>query len=122
MHPLLTFALKTSIVAVAVIISLVIVTDRLIDGIDSFVDARVRQIEESGLGKAPNGKFGGRVFWERLEQALDKAANPKNDLSPERQQKLLRDVRVLVDRARPFALEAEKVFTPQPATTQGQDK
>ena len=123
MHPHLTFALKTVIVATSVTIALMLLMDNLIRDVGGFIDERVRQavfsLQEARL---TNGKLGGRAFWEHLEQALDKAADPKNDLPLERQQKLLRDVRVLADRARPFILEAEKAFAPLPARTEVPDK
>lgn len=123
MHPHLTFTLKTVIVATTVTISLMLLTDNLIRDVGGFIDERVRQaafsLQEAGL---TNGKLGGRAFWEHLGRALDQAADPKNDLPPERQEKLLRDVRVLADRARPFILEAGKAFAPLPAKTEVQDK
>jgi hypothetical protein len=121
MHPLLTFTLKTVIVVAAATISLAVLMDNLIRDVGDFIDRRVRQtafsLQETGLTN-----IGGRAFWERLERALDKAADPTNDVPPEHQQKLLRDVRVLADRARPFILEAGKAFTPLPARTDVQDK
>ena len=121
MHPRLTFTLKTVIVVAAATISLMVLMDNLIRDAGEFIDRRVRQtvfsMREAGLTNV-----GGRAFWERLERALDTAADPTNDLPPERQQKLLRDVRVLVDRARPFILEVEKAFAPLPARTEDRDK
>jgi hypothetical protein len=45
---------------------------------------------------------GGRQFWVKLENELDRAAAPTSDLSPETKQKLINDVRVIVARWRPF--------------------
>jgi hypothetical protein len=117
-HPLLTFALKAVIVAAVITISLLILMDNLIGDLGDLIDGRIQRI---ALELRENGKFGGRNFWEHLEQELDRAAGPNNDIPPERQQKLLRDVHILVDRARPFILEVERAFAPQP-TSQVQEK
>ena len=46
--------------------------------------------------------IGGRKFWARLEEELDRAAAPASDLPPERKQKLINNVRVLAARWRPL--------------------
>jgi hypothetical protein len=117
-HPLLLFAVKTVIVAAVVTFSLLILMDNLIGDLSDLIDGRIQRI---ALEMRENGKFGGRNFWEHLEHELDRAAEPNNDIPPERQQRLLSDVRILADRARPFILEAEKAFTPEP-TNQAQAK
>jgi hypothetical protein len=117
-HSLLVFALKAMIVAVVVTISLLILMDNLISDLGDLIDERIQRI---ALQLHETGKFGGRNFWEHLEQELDRAADPHNDLPPDRQQKLLRDVRILADRARPFILEAERAFAPQ-STSQAHEK
>ena len=123
MHPFLAFTLKTVIVVAAATISLVVLMDNLISDAGDFIDGRVRQTALSLQEiRITNGKLGGRAFWEHLERALDNAADSKNELPPERQQKLLSDLRVLADRARPFILEAGKAFSPAPARTEVQDK
>ena len=117
-YPLLVFAVKAVIVAAVVTLSLLVLMDNLIGDLGDLIDGRIQRI---ALEMRENGKFGGRNFWEHLEHELDRAAEPNNDIPPERQQRLLRDVRTLADRARPFILEAEKAFAPQP-TSEAQAK
>lgn len=57
-------------------------------------------------------------FWPRLEKELERAAGPDRELSPERKQKLLSNIRIIVDRWRPFVVEASAIFAaknPPPA-------
>lgn len=56
-------------------------------------------------------KVGGAAFWAELETKLHNNASPQNDLSEEKKQRFLADLRVLVNRARPFVHEAMLVFT-----------
>lgn len=94
--------------------------DNLISDAGDFIDRRVRQtvfsLKESGIA---NGKLGGRAFG---STSNGRSTMPKNDLPPERQQKLLHDLRVLADRARLFIFEAGRAFSPAPARTEVQDK
>lgn len=82
---ILPFAIKTCIVAVVISSSAIFVADWIID---DFKDAI--------------GKTTGAPFWGKIERELDRAADPATDLSPEKKQKLLNDVRVIVARWRPF--------------------
>jgi len=42
------------------------------------------------------------IIWGKIERELDRAADPASDLPPEKKQKLVNDVRVIVARWRPF--------------------
>ena len=53
---------------------------------------------------------GGTQFWARIEQDLERQADPRNDLPEARKEKLLADLRVVVARWRPFVAEASKLF------------
>ena len=53
---------------------------------------------------------GGSQFWARIEQDLERQADPRNDLPEARKEKLLADLRVVVARWRPFVTEASKLF------------
>jgi hypothetical protein len=55
----------------------------------------------------------GRQFWAQIEKSLDASAKSENNLSEEKKQKLLSDVRTIVQRWKPFVHEAMQIF-PQP--------
>jgi hypothetical protein len=46
--------------------------------------------------------LGGKQFWGKIEQELDHLADTSSDLPPEKKQKLINDVRLIVARWRPF--------------------
>jgi hypothetical protein len=104
--PILQFFIKTVIVAVALTISLIILINSLANVLDEFVDRRVAQLHAVFVGE----NLGKHSFWTHVERQLDRAADARNDIPPERQQKLLNDIRILADRARPFIREAERAF------------
>jgi hypothetical protein len=113
------FAIKTAIVAVAVTASAWIVLGQL----ENLIDTRVGQIR-SDIRAAT--RVNGKVFWGRLEENIVKAADPSNDLSPERKATLLAAVRTLADRWRPFlaeiAAELRHYPGPRAMTTTGNDR
>jgi hypothetical protein len=86
--PLGQFAIKTAIVCGAVIISLLVLTNY----IDDLIESKLQQY----------GSIGGRQFWSKVERAMDEQADPKNDLSPEKKQKIIAAVRAVSDKWRPF--------------------
>ncbi|HUK60455.1 MAG TPA: hypothetical protein VLV50_14595 [Stellaceae bacterium] len=51
----------------------------------------------------------GRQFWTRIEHDIEAAADPKNDIDPEKKARLLASLHVLVDRAKPFADELSRL-------------
>jgi hypothetical protein len=102
------FAAKTAIVAAAVTISVWIIAGQIFDRIDDLVDRATEQLQAMRSG------FGGRDFWKRLEIELEKAADPQNDMPPEKRDKLLAELRVVVARWRPFVSEAAVLFSDKP--------
>ena len=90
--PIQQFATKTIIVAAVVVASIWITGEIVIGQVEDAIDRRIAAVT----------KVGGREFWRRLETALEKAADPKNDLSPEKKQKLISEIRILSDRWQPF--------------------
>ena len=46
--------------------------------------------------------LGGRQFWTKLESELDKLADPRTDLPPEKKAKILSQIKAISDRWRPF--------------------
>ncbi len=60
---------------------------------------------------------GGTRFWAKVEQELDRAADPSHDLPEEKKQKLLANLRVIVSRWRPFVAEIEPLFSTDPQSS-----
>jgi hypothetical protein len=92
------FAAKTCIVALAISACTIFVANWVIRSVE---DSTARTISAQ-LAKMADMRIGGPRFWEKLEHELDNAASPSSDLPPEKKQKLLNDVRVIVARWRPF--------------------
>jgi hypothetical protein len=84
---IIQFAVKTCIVAIVISACTIFVADWVIG---SLQDA-VREM-----------RIGGRQFWSKIENELHQAAAASSDLPPEKKQRLLNDVRIIVARWRPF--------------------
>jgi hypothetical protein len=97
--PIGSFLLKTVIVCAAIIVSGWIMLDLL----DDFATRRMEQLERSVRAAT---SLGGHRFWTKLENELDRLADPRTDLSPEKRQKILSQIKVISDRWRPFLTEA----------------
>ena len=97
--PIAQFALKTAIVAVAIVLSAWI----MLDVLEGFVTRRMEQLETTIRSATV---IGGRQFWTKLEEELDKIADPRTDISPEKKRKILSQITVISDRWRPFLSEA----------------
>lgn len=97
------FAIKAGIVAVMVLFVLAVSGSMLAIKIESTARAIV-----SGDPR------GGRQFWTNLEQGIERMGDPKNEMSEERKQKLVANIRVLVNRLRPFTAEIAPLFSPPP--------
>lgn len=118
--PVWQFAVKIVIAGAVVTYCLSYLIDYAVSDVNGMIDARINQLRfelrthADQYGDKLASNFTGRAFWERLQKGIERAAAPENALPPDQQQKLLQDVRVLTDRARPFILEAETAFTAQP--------
>jgi hypothetical protein len=55
-------------------------------------------------------KVGGAQFWAKVEDELERAADPAHDIPPEKKRKLLSQIHVLVERWRPFMAEIAPLF------------
>jgi phage-related tail protein len=99
------FAIKSAIVAVMILLVLAVSGALL-----------VNRIEAAGRAIAGTDLRGGRQFWTNLEQSLERMAEPSNEMSEERRQKILSNIRVVVNRYRPFAAEIALLFSPPPAS------
>jgi hypothetical protein len=63
------------------------------------------------LGPMSTGKIGGSQFWSKIESELERAASADNNLTPEKQERLLKNIRSIVARVRPFASEIAPLFS-----------
>src|SRR5215813_10376800 len=72
---------------------------------------RIERIVENTEAKMQQyTKVGGAQFWEKLEDELERAADPAHDIPPEKKRKLLSQIQVLVERWRPFMAEVAPLF------------
>lgn len=81
------FAAKVAIVVTAIAIGTL------------FVVGAVSQRIQTATGSI---HIGGRQFWSKLGQELERQAGPDADLTPEQRERLLHNLRVIVQRWRPF--------------------
>jgi hypothetical protein len=95
--PLAQFAVKTAIVCGAIILSGWIMLDML----DDFASRQMQQFDTT-----IRSAFGGRKFWTKLEDELERLADPRFDISPEKKQKILSEIKIISERWRPFLDEA----------------
>jgi hypothetical protein len=91
------FAIKTCLVAIVTIFAALWIIDSVASTIRESVVYTMAELREQV--QIPRG---GPQFWGKIEQQLDRAADVSSDLSPEKKQKLINDVRVIVVRWRPF--------------------
>lgn len=106
-NPLALFLIKTAIVCAATIIAGTVILDNLTE----MVDNRIQQLRAEIRASA---QVSGLRTLARMETVLDGLADPSNDLSPERKEKLLSDIRILADRWRPFLAAAMRVLPDDP--------
>jgi hypothetical protein len=92
------FAIKTCLLAVVISACTIFVVDSIIDSVE---DATARAVVNV-RAQLMDTPIGGQQFWIKLEHELDRAADPASDLPPEKKQKLINDMRVIVARWRPF--------------------
>ena len=98
------FVIKSGIVALMVLLVLVVSGGML-----------ASRMESAARGIVGGDLRGGRQFWTNLEQGLERMADPSNEMSEERKKKLASNIRVLVNRLRPFTAEIAPLFTPPPS-------
>lgn len=96
------FATKTAVIAVAITISLWIIIGQIFDRVDDTVASAVAQLQSAT-------QLSGSAFLARLGKGLDWVAD--NDLSPERREKLLSDIRIIATRYRALVVEASPLFS-----------
>lgn len=100
----LSFSIKTCIAAAAVwFVATWIIADVNDDITDTVTKVSLTLKEQ---------QIGGHQFWSKVEKALDDVA--KSDLPADKKEKLLRDVRVIVARYRPFVDAIKDGMNEQP--------
>jgi hypothetical protein len=97
------FAMKAAIITFLAVAAMVVSGGLLIHRIEGAV-AQV----------AGGGKLTGKEFREKLELGLERAADPKYDMPEEKKQKMLSQLRVVVNRWRPFTAEIAALFSNLP--------
>ena len=101
------FFVKTCIVVVVISAATIFVADWIVGSVEASV-ARTVSTLRAGM------PIGGRQFWEKIENQLDAAANPASDLPPQKKQKIINDMHVIVARWRPV-LDAVTTEMQKPA-------
>ena len=72
---------------------------------------RIERVVENAEAKMQQyTKVGGAQFWAKVEDELERAADPAHDIPPEKKRKLLSQIQVLVERWRPFMAEIAPLF------------
>jgi hypothetical protein len=106
--PLTLFMIKALTVGIVAIVSAWIITGIFISAVGQLLDHRMQAIEHRIQAMVPK-RIGGTGFWTIMERELARAAAKDADLSPERKQKIISDLRVISDKWRPFLIEASSV-------------
>ena len=104
------FALKVGIVVGIITAAVVIGTGILVARVDATIDRTIYSVRTQ-LGPMSNGKIGGSQFWSKIESELERAASADSNLAPEKQERLLANIRSIVARVRPFASEIAPLFS-----------
>lgn len=76
----------------------------VIDQRMEYIDNRIQAIG-STVQAIGTTKIGGRAFWLKVEDELEKRASDKDDLIPEKKRKILAEIRSISDRWRPFIFD-----------------
>jgi hypothetical protein len=108
---IIVFAIKTCIVVVAISVGSLFVLEAVVDNLQEVAVHTISDLRRQ-ITQTP---IGGRQFGSKVEEELDRAADPSSELPPEKRQKLLNDVHVIVARWRPF-IEAIQSEMEKPAS------
>ena len=91
------FAIKTGVVAIVTVFAALWIIDSVANTVRESVVYTMAELHEQ-----VQFPLGGKQFWGKIEQELDHLADASSDLPPEKKQKLINDVRLIVARWRPF--------------------
>jgi hypothetical protein len=78
-----------------------------------------RHALRSEIDQFQAAEMGGARFWADFETSIQRAADPASDLPADKRQALLKDLRIIVDRWRPFMREADRLFSDQDSAKPG---
>lgn len=117
-----SFALKFGIAIGLITAAVILIGGLLASKIDDTIARTVYSIQVQ-LAPIANAKIGGSQFWAKVENEIDRVANANNGMAPEKQQKLLSNIRAIVTRVRPFVAEVAPLFSdPRAQDGQGTDR
>jgi hypothetical protein len=108
------FVLKLALVAVVISACTIYVADWIMGSLERSTARTIANLRAEIHKEMSQQTLGGREFWTKIQNALDRAADPDNDLPAEKKQKLLNDVRVIVARWRPFIDAAQSEMQKPP--------
>jgi hypothetical protein len=108
--------LKSGIIIGMITAAVIISGGLLASRIDATIEKTIYSVKTQ-LGPLAAGKIGGSQFWSKIESELDRVASADNNLAPEKQARLLQNIRAIVTRIRPFVGEIAPLF----ATVQASD-
>ena len=91
------FVIKTGLVAIITVFAALWIIDSVANTVRESVVYTMAELREQ-----VQFPLGGKQFWGKIEQELDHLADASSDLPPEKKQKLINDVRLIVARWRPF--------------------
>jgi hypothetical protein len=96
------FVLKAGIVTCCVIATL------FFSGV--LIASKVEQSVANTVNNVKSIKIGGKQFWTKVEDELDRMARPGNDLPEAKKKKLLADIQAIAAKWRPFAAELQSAL------------
>lgn len=117
MGPLTQFAIKTAIITIAIVVSATFLMDAVFSNLNTVLRHNIEIIRADVRAITTlKGKLGGKEFWTKIETELEKAASPRHEISPERKQKIMANLRIVADRWRPVLDEVSAIIagTPYP--------
>lgn len=101
------FAIKSAIAAAAVALCIVVIEYE----VEEVIDHTAAQFEPiMDRIAARIGSTGGKRFWTTIGNDIERYADSRNDLTEDKKALLLKDIRVIVERWRPFVAEAARLF------------
>jgi hypothetical protein len=101
---IIIFTIKTCVVATVISVCTIFVANRILESLEISAMRTVSNVRT----QFAQTSIGGQQFWSKMEQELDRAADPSSDLSPGKKEKLVNDVRVMAARLRPFVQALEE--------------
>ena len=114
MGALTQFAIKTAIITAAFIVGITFITRSVFSNLNLVLRENI-EIVRADIQSFK--KMGGKDFWNKLEHELERAAQPRQEIPPERKAKMLANLRIISDRWRPVILEVSDIVMGTPSTS-----